>query len=138
MFDKKDIKSPDKFDTLIGKNTTFQGNIKTEGTIRIDGKVQGELKVNGDVYIGKDSEIIGNVFANDVFLSGKVEGNIEANGLLNALPTAKLYGDILVQNLITSEGSVFEGKCKMIEKQDNDSKKNSQKKTKNTVSSEKK
>lgn len=137
MFVKKDVKTPDKFDTLIGKNTTFQGNIETVGTIRIDGKVHGEIKVDGDVYIGKDSEVVGNIYAKDVFLSGKVQGNIESEGLLNILSTAKLYGDILVQNLITSEGSIFEGKCKMVEKQEGQSKnKNTPKKSKNTVSSE--
>lgn len=118
---KKDVKAPDKFDTLIGKNTTFHGNVESAGTIRIDGKVHGEIKVEGDVFIGKESEITGNIYANNIFLSGKVQGNIEAKGLLNATSTAKIFGDILVQSLITSEGSIFEGKCKMLEKQDNKS-----------------
>ena len=65
------------------------------GTIRIDGKVNGEIKVEGDIYIGKDSEIIGNVYTKNIFLSGKVQGNIEAQGLLNATSTAEIYGDIL-------------------------------------------
>lgn len=134
MFGRKGVKTPEKFDTLIGKNTTFEGNIETVGTIRIDGKVHGEIKVDGDVYIGKDSEIVGNIYAKDVFLSGKVQGNIESEGLLNLLSTAKLYGDILVQNLITIEGSIFEGKCKMVEKQESQSKnKSTQKKSKNTA-----
>jgi cytoskeletal protein CcmA (bactofilin family) len=135
---KKDVKVPDKFDTLIGKNTTFQGNIETVGTIRIDGKVNGEIKVEGDIYIGKDSEIIGNVYTKNIFLSGKVQGNIEAQGLLNATSTAEIYGDIFVQNLITSEGSIFEGKCKMVEKQNNQSSgKNPRKKSDSSASSNK-
>ncbi|PQQ66685.1 bactofilin family protein [Acetivibrio saccincola] len=139
---KKDVKAPDKFDTLVGKNTIFQGNIETSGTIRIDGKVQGEIKADGDVYLGKSSEVTGNIYANNVFLSGKVEGNIEARGLLDASSTAVLYGDILVQNLITSEGSIFEGRCKMLEKQNSDSKvkntrKKSEKKSDSTAYSDK-
>ncbi|TYQ18066.1 UNVERIFIED_CONTAM: cytoskeletal protein CcmA (bactofilin family) [Acetivibrio alkalicellulosi] len=130
MFNKSEVKSPDKFDTLIGINTSFEGNVETKGTIRIDGKVKGEVRVEGDVYIGKDAVITGNLYAKDVYLSGKVEGNIESKGMLKALPTAKIYGDILVQNLITSEGSIFEGKCKMTSSHSNQSgNKNESKKT---------
>lgn len=111
---KKETSSPDAFDTLIGINSTMEGNIETEGTIRIDGKVNGDVKINGDVYIGKDAIINGNIFASNIFVSGKVEGNVEAKGILRALATAQLYGDIMVHSLITEEGSIFEGKCRMI------------------------
>jgi len=47
-------------------------------------------------------------------MSGRVDGNIEAKGVLRILSTAQLYGDILVQSLISDEGSIFEGNCKMV------------------------
>ncbi|NLD46275.1 MAG: polymer-forming cytoskeletal protein, partial [Clostridiaceae bacterium] len=115
MFNKKETSNPNSFDTLIGSNSVFEGNIETEGTIRVDGKVIGNLKVNGDVYIGKDALINGNIDANNIFLSGRVEGNIEAKGVLRALSTAKIIGDIFVHSLITEDGSQFDGKCKMVE-----------------------
>lgn len=115
MFNKKETGNPDSFDTLIGINSVFEGNIETEGTIRVDGKVNGNVKVNGDIYVGKDAVINGNIFANNIFLSGKVEGNIESKGILRALSTAKIIGDIFVNSLITEDGSYFEGKCKMVE-----------------------
>lgn len=114
MFNKKEASNPDVFDTLIGTKSTFEGNIQTDGTLRVDGKVNGDLKVNGDVYVGKDAEINGNIYAHSIFLSGKVQGNVETKGMLRAMSTAKLIGDIMVQSLVTDEGSVFEGKCKMI------------------------
>jgi len=114
MFNKKENSSPDVFDTLIGVNTFLEGNIETEGTVRIDGKIKGNVKVKGDVYIGKDANINGNISANNVYMSGRVDGNIEAKGVLRILSTAQLYGDILVQSLISDEGSIFEGNCKMV------------------------
>ncbi|HHV30631.1 bactofilin family protein [Acetivibrio mesophilus] len=114
MFNKKESSNPDVFDTLIGINSTLEGNIETEGTIRVDGKINGDVKVKGDVYIGKDANVNGNIVANNVHVSGRVNGNIEAKGILRALSTAQLYGDILVQSLISDEGSIFEGNCKMI------------------------
>jgi|LSQX01.1.fsa_nt_gb cytoskeletal protein CcmA (bactofilin family) len=115
MFNRKESSNPDVFDTLVGVNSVFEGNIETDGTIRIDGRVNGNLRINGDVYVGKDAVITGNIYANNIFLSGKVEGNIESKGTLRALSTAKLYGDILVVSLITEDGSQFEGTCKMCE-----------------------
>lgn len=116
MFSKKVVASgPDDFTTLIGINTTFEGNIESEGVVRVDGKVIGDLNVNGDVFIGSTALIKGNIHANNVHLSGTVEGNIIANGILKILSTAKLYGDIQVYSFVADEGGVFHGKCSMIE-----------------------
>ncbi len=113
MFNKKEVSNPDVFDTLIGINSTFEGNIETNGTLRVDGKINGDLKVNGDVFIGKDAVVNGNIFAKNIHISGIVQGNVETKETLKVLSTAKLYGDICVNSLITEEGSIFEGKCKM-------------------------
>jgi cytoskeletal protein CcmA (bactofilin family) len=115
MFKPKDAGSPDNVDTLIGANSTFEGNIESQGTIRVDGKVKGDLKVGGDVFIGSKSQVTGNIFASNVFLSGTVEGNIEASGVLRLLSTAKLLGDIKVHSFVADEGGVFQGKCCMLD-----------------------
>lgn len=114
MFSRGSSGNTESFDTIIGINSKFEGNIETNGTLRIDGKVYGDLKINGDVYVGKDAVITGNINASNVFLSGRVEGNIESKGLLKIQSSAKLYGDITVYSIVTEEGSVFEGKCKML------------------------
>lgn len=114
MLNKGKVSSSDSFDTLIGINSKFEGNIELDGTIRVDGKILGNIKVNGDVYIGKDAVLTGNIIGTNVYVSGKVDGNIEAKGILKVYSTAKLNGDITVQNLITEEGSSFDGKCTML------------------------
>lgn len=115
MFKKKASGFADSFDTLLGANTIFTGNIESEGTVRVDGKVKGDLRVSGDVFIGNDAVITGNVFANNVNLAGTVEGNISAKGLLRILSTARLYGDIQVHSFVADEGGIFQGKCSMLE-----------------------
>ncbi len=115
MFKKKDLSSSQGFDTLIGTNTTFVGNIESSGSIRIDGRLNGDLKVEGDIFIGSNAEITGNIYANNVQLAGMVEGNIESVGILRILSTAKLFGDINVHSFVADEGGVFHGKCCMID-----------------------
>ncbi len=114
MFNKGNSGNAESFDTIIGINSKFEGNIETNGTIRIDGKIFGDLKINGDVYVGKDAAITGNINANNIFISGRVEGNIESKGILKIQASAKLYGDLTVFSIVTEEGSVFEGNCKML------------------------
>lgn len=115
MFKSKNSGSPEGVDTLIGINTSFEGNIESEGTVRVDGKVKGDLKIGGDVFVGDGAVITGNIYANNVHLSGTVEGNIHSKGVLRILSTAKLYGDIQVHSFVADEGGVFHGKCSMIE-----------------------
>lgn len=114
MFGKKDSENFDKFDTIIGVSTTFEGNIQSEGTLRVDGKVKGDIKATGNVFIGEKAVVTGNLSANNIHTSGVVEGNIEAKGTLRILSTSKINGDIKVVSLITDEGGIFNGKCTMI------------------------
>lgn len=103
-------------DTLIGKNTYFEGNIKSDGTIRIDGKIKGEIESKGDVVVGESGSIIGNIECMNVIISGSVEGNVIAREQLRLTPTAKLVGDIKMNSLITDEGASFTGNCGMVDK----------------------
>jgi len=112
---KKDSVGKEGFDTLIGTNTTFNGNIESSGSVRVDGKVKGDLKASGDVFIGDNAVITGNVYASKVHLAGTVEGNINTTSILRILSTAKLFGDIRVKSFVVDEGAIFQGKCSMIE-----------------------
>jgi len=110
---KKNSNFRESFDTLIGSCTTFEGNINSEGTVRVDGRVKGDLNVKGDVFVGSEGMITGNIYANNVHISGTVEGNVVSSGLLRLLSAARLYGDIQVHTFVTDEGAIFQGHCSM-------------------------
>jgi len=115
MFKKKDSVDPESFDTLIGQNTTIEGNIESEGTVRIDGKIKGDIKVTGNVFVGASAVVKGSIFANDVHVSGTVDGNVHSKGVLRLHSTARLNGDIQVHSFIADEGGYFNGKCSMLD-----------------------
>ena len=106
---------PAKFDTFLGPDTNINGNLESKGSIRIEGTIKGDVNVTGDLLIGEKANITGNVFANDVYISGTLEGNVYAKGMLKAFCSAKLYGDIEVKSFVTDEGAQIHGKCNMIE-----------------------
>jgi len=118
---KKKKSSPSSMDTVIGEYTTFVGNVDTEGSLKILGKVEGDVKAGGDIYIESSSSITGNVYGSNIYVSGKVKGNIIAKGILHLQAQARLYGDIEVSSIVTDEGAIFQGNCKMIEIPEEDS-----------------
>lgn len=125
MFAKKEVKESsvdfNNFDTLIGKNSSFDGVFKATGTIRIDGEFQGEVIVNGDVFIGETSKILGNIACSNLVVSGLVEGNVNVKDKIQITTTGRLLGDVSVKSFIVDEDAFFEGNCKMIDrKQIND------------------
>lgn len=105
--------NPDKVNTLIGKDTLFQGTITATGTIRVDGEFNGEIKTKGDLVIGETGKLEATVEANNILLAGYLKGNIHAAGKVDLAPSGKLYGDMKVKNLMIEEGAIFKGNCSM-------------------------
>ncbi|HOK42188.1 MAG TPA: polymer-forming cytoskeletal protein [Thermoclostridium caenicola] len=113
MLKKKN--APASMDTVIGEYTTIIGNVDSEGSLKILGKVEGDIKAGGDIYIESTSSITGNIYGSNVYVSGKIKGNIIAKGILHLQAQARLYGDIEVTSIVTDEGAIFQGNCKMID-----------------------
>lgn len=115
MFKKQTDFSSTTFDTLIGTNTELVGNITSKGIIRIDGKITGNVTIQGDVFVGENACIKGDLTASNIHTAGSIEGNIFTSGILKLLSTSKLIGDIQVKSFVCEEGSIFEGRCKMVD-----------------------
>ncbi len=113
MFSKK--KTPLAMDTVLGEFTSFNGNIESEGSIKILGKIEGDVRASGDVYIEPTSTVTGNVYGSNVYISGTINGNVLSKGILHLMTQAKLLGDIEVNSIVTDEGAIFQGNCRMIE-----------------------
>ncbi len=113
MFKQKN--TPLAMDTVLGEFTTFSGNVESEGSIKVLGKIEGDVKASGDVYIEPTSSITGNIYGSNVYISGYIKGNVLAKGILHLMTQAKLYGDIEVNSIVTDEGAIFQGNCRMIE-----------------------
>jgi cytoskeletal protein CcmA (bactofilin family) len=116
MFDKKEeFVSSGSAETIVGTSVKLKGNLKSEGNITIDGSINGEVKTKGTVTIGPNANIIANVKAANVTVSGTVQGNIQATERLNITETGRVYGDVTANILSISAGAVFTGKSIMME-----------------------
>ena len=61
---------------FITAGTYLEGTIETKGSLRIDGKVKGIIRAADDVSVGRNGEIVGELYAKTAKIAGKVEGNV--------------------------------------------------------------
>ena len=112
---RKKAAGQDSGDTIIGKGTFIQGELKGTGLIRVDGKVVGTIETTGDVVVGSGGEVQARIRAENVVAAGQVRGTVTAAGRLEISRTGKLYADATVGALVIEDGALFQGQCKMIE-----------------------
>lgn len=99
--------------TVIGPETTIEGNLKASDATRVEGVVRGEITSEGSIIIGTSGRVFGNILAGTVLVAGTVEGDIEATVKIEAASTGKIIGDITTKSLIIDENAVFQGSCHM-------------------------
>ena len=96
-----------RIDTLIGKDSTFTGNIESAGTIRIDGNFEGEISTKGDLVIGENGQVKGKVKAQNIVVAGKMEGELEASGKLELVPSANVQGEVKMMTWLWKKEQSF-------------------------------
>jgi cytoskeletal protein CcmA (bactofilin family) len=116
MFENKDkpvaVKN-DGAETIVGTSVKLKGNLHSSGDIIVDGAVSGELKTKGSVIVGPNANILANIKAQNVQVSGSVQGNIEASDKIQITETGRVLGDISAAVLSIAPGAIFTGSSKM-------------------------
>ncbi len=103
----------EKVSTLIGKETTFDGDLTSAETMRIDGVINGNCTCEKKLILSADGQVKGNISAQSVIISGRVDGDIIVQGKLELLSTGKIAGNITAGSLVIDEGAAFDGRCTM-------------------------
>lgn len=105
-----------KIDTIIGKESVINGDLKSDSSVKIDGSIIGNVVIKEGAIIGRGAAIKGNLTCKTAIIGGKIEGNVEAQELLEFQPAAEMVGDIVCKGLIIQNGVFFEGNCHMATK----------------------
>ncbi|MBE0432951.1 polymer-forming cytoskeletal protein [candidate division WOR-3 bacterium] len=103
----------DKIDSVIGKGTSIDGDIRVNGSIKVDGKIEGNIHSKESALIGRDASVKGNIGCRAAVIGGKIQGNINAQELIEFQSGAEMYGDIICKGLIVERGVLFDGNCRM-------------------------
>ena len=98
---------------FLDAGSHVEGDLKFENTFRIDGKLTGRIVSDGTLVVGEAGQLVGDVQAGQVFVSGRVEGSIQALEQVQIEATGTVLADIDTPSLIIVDGAVFEGRCAM-------------------------
>ncbi len=102
-----------ELNSMIGKGSSIQGDLKVQNSVRVDGKVVGSIHATDTVVVGKEGEVEGNIQAKHLFLAGKIKGNINVPGKVALETRSSVFGDIRASRLVVHEGALFNGRCTM-------------------------
>jgi cytoskeletal protein CcmA (bactofilin family) len=103
----------DKIEAVIGPAASFNGHLKCDGSVRIDGFCEGTIETAGNVIIGERAQVVADIIAENISVSGAVNGSITARGRLEILCTGRVWADIAVTSFLIDEGGFFRGKSIM-------------------------
>jgi hypothetical protein len=105
--------SQENFESIIGASLVIKGDLVISKGIRIDGKLIGnvfqEENQNATVAISESAEIIGDIHAQHVIVSGKLTGNIFALERVELLSNSHVIGNIQYGTIGIAVGAKIHG-----------------------------
>jgi cytoskeletal protein CcmA (bactofilin family) len=101
-----------EIETVLGPNTSINGDIKSSGGVRIDGDFSGTIDIAGNLLVGETAKVVATISAHNVQIQGTVQGDITAKRL-EILDTGKLWGNIAVESFVLDDGGFYRGESKM-------------------------
>ena len=105
--------SQENFETIIGSSLVIKGDLVVSKGIRIDGKLIGNIfqeeNQTATVAISESAEIIGDVHAQHVIVSGKLKGNIYAVERVELLNKSQVDGNIQYGSIGIAVGAKIHG-----------------------------
>lgn len=111
--EEQDIGKAGNLNTIIGKGSSFEGNLKVEQSLRVDGRIKGHISTTDSLVIGKDGEIEGEIITKNAIIGGRVRAKINATGKVILESKATFVGELKTTRLVIDDGAVFEGRCSM-------------------------
>ena len=116
MLGKKEMEDFEKsgeLNSIIGRGSVIEGNLKVQSSMRVDGRIKGQVQVTDSLVVGKDGEIDGEIRAKNIIVGGRVKGKIFASGKVVLEAKSSFQGELKTSKLVIDDGAVFDGTCSM-------------------------
>ena len=101
------------FETLIGKNTRVQGNVKFTGGLHLDGVIEGDVSVEdnkaGSLSISEHGYVKGKVNVTVLMLNGKIDGDVIVKERVSLAANARVNGNLHYKLIEMSVGASVNG-----------------------------
>jgi len=109
---------PERVDSVLGAELTWQGHVEGRGGLRIDGAFEGEIILQGIVVIGMKGRVTcEKIVADTIVVAGYVKGDLNARRV-EINQTGRVWGNVLTTSFTTQEGAFLRGQITMEEELD--------------------
>ena len=102
-----------RVDTLIGRGTTIDGDLRFSGGLHVEGVIKGNLAADGDdatLILSEHGHIQGEVRVPSMVLNGMIDGDVFASGKVELCEKARICGDVYYNLLEMAVGAEVNGK----------------------------
>lgn len=100
-------------DTLLGKGTTIDGDIRFSGGLHVEGVIKGNLAADDDeamLVLSEHGHIQGEVRVSNIVVNGSIDGDVYATSKIELYEKARVCGDVYYNLLEMAVGSEVNGK----------------------------
>ena len=102
-----------QIDTMIGKGTTIDGDLRFSGGLHVEGVIKGNLAADGEdatLILSEHGHIQGEVRVPRMVLNGMIDGDVFACGKVELFEKARICGDVYYNLLEMAVGAEVNGK----------------------------
>lgn len=113
MFKGSKKRKAGRIDTLVGRQTEIQGDIRFSGGLHVDGTVKGNVSADNDgrsmLSLSESGAIEGEVSVPYVVLNGTVAGDVRSSEHVELASKARITGNVHYNLLEMSIGAEVNG-----------------------------
>jgi cytoskeletal protein CcmA (bactofilin family) len=106
-----------EMNAFMGGETFFEGKLSYTGAVRLDGRFKGEIQSDDTLIVGETARIEGEIHVGTAIIQGEIVGNVYAKERVELHHPGRMIGDITTPAVVIDDGAIFEGKCKMMKKE---------------------
>jgi cytoskeletal protein CcmA (bactofilin family) len=100
-------------ETVIARDDTFEGQLRTSKGVRILGTVRGAIESATYVYIEANALVEADISASEVVIGGEYSGNLNCRQRVEIQSTGRVRGRLDTVKLHLHEGGYFDGELHM-------------------------
>jgi cytoskeletal protein CcmA (bactofilin family) len=100
-------------ESILAKEDTFEGQIKTTTGVRVMGTVRGTIESQRSVRIEEGAQVEADISAEEVVIAGTYSGTLTCRNRVEITSSARVSGKIETAKLHLHEGGYFDGELRM-------------------------
>jgi cytoskeletal protein CcmA (bactofilin family) len=101
--------------TVIGRDMTIKGSIRSNESLHIDGEVDGSLELpDHRLTVGLHGKVVADARVREVEVLGRLDGDIDAAKKITIRKGGRLTGDLRTPAIVIEDGAYFKGRIEIL------------------------